>query len=257
MKKLIKGMKKIFKKESKRNIIEADDCELVKEVKKNFNHFERLFIHGSKEVFVDCIYAQATPGVIENVLLDLNDRIKIDPLNNKILNLGGGTDQITSILKYIGFDVYNLDIEVKDEDERNKQFDLNSNENLPYGQKYFDYVLCQEVIEHIENPWKLLRQIKTVLKDNGILILTTPNIQSLFSKKEFAKSGFFRWFTPDCFSYHINPIPKWEIELIAEKEGFSIEKVAGNGDYYFKSEHLGADSVIDNNEVLIFIMKNR
>lgn len=39
----------------------------------------------------------------------------------------------------------------------------------------FDVVLCSEVLEHLLKPHKALKESKRVLKNGGILILTTPN----------------------------------------------------------------------------------
>ncbi len=48
-----------------------------------------------------------------------------------------------------------------------------------------------EGIEHLENPYVFLREISRILKDGGLLILTTPNIVSLRSRIRFMGSGFF------------------------------------------------------------------
>jgi methionine biosynthesis protein metW len=40
----------------------------------------------------------------------------------------------------------------------------NLNEKLSYEDEYFDYVILTEVIEHLENPNDLLKEIHRVLK---------------------------------------------------------------------------------------------
>jgi 2-polyprenyl-3-methyl-5-hydroxy-6-metoxy-1,4-benzoquinol methylase len=50
---------------------------------------------------------------------------------------------------------------------------------LPVEDNIFDYVLCCEVIEHMElDPMFMISEINRVLKPGGTLILTTPNITS-------------------------------------------------------------------------------
>jgi ubiquinone/menaquinone biosynthesis C-methylase UbiE len=50
---------------------------------------------------------------------------------------------------------------------------------LPIESETFDYVLCCEVIEHMElDPMFMMSEINRVLKPQGTLILTTPNITS-------------------------------------------------------------------------------
>ncbi len=50
---------------------------------------------------------------------------------------------------------------------------------IPVPDETFDYVLCCEVIEHLElDPMFMMSEINRVLKPKGTLILTTPNITS-------------------------------------------------------------------------------
>jgi ubiquinone/menaquinone biosynthesis C-methylase UbiE len=52
-------------------------------------------------------------------------------------------------------------------------------QTLPIESESFDYVLCCEVIEHMElDPMFMMSEINRVLKPQGTLILTTPNITS-------------------------------------------------------------------------------
>lgn len=51
---------------------------------------------------------------------------------------------------------------------------------LPFRENCFDLVLCSEAIEHIPRWQEALRMVHLVLKDNGKLILTTPNLLSLY-----------------------------------------------------------------------------
>jgi 2-polyprenyl-3-methyl-5-hydroxy-6-metoxy-1,4-benzoquinol methylase len=43
---------------------------------------------------------------------------------------------------------------------------------------YFDVVVMEEVLEHLPNPFNLLLQVRRVLKGDGALFLTTPDIES-------------------------------------------------------------------------------
>jgi SAM-dependent methyltransferase len=54
------------------------------------------------------------------------------------------------------------------------------NDIFPYADGEFDLVIFAEIIEHLLNdPCKVLREIKRVLKPKGTLILTTPNVARL------------------------------------------------------------------------------
>lgn len=50
---------------------------------------------------------------------------------------------------------------------------------LPVEDETFDYILCSEVIEHMEqDPMFMLSELNRVLKPGGLMLLTTPNIAS-------------------------------------------------------------------------------
>src|SRR5207248_1308246 len=55
----------------------------------------------------------------------------------------------------------------------------------------FDAVLSIEGIEHLEDRFAYLREICRVLKPQGTLILTTPNIVGVRSRVRFLGSGFY------------------------------------------------------------------
>lgn len=45
---------------------------------------------------------------------------------------------------------------------------------LPFESDIFDGVLCNQVLEHVPEPARLIREAARVLKPNGVLLLTTP-----------------------------------------------------------------------------------
>lgn len=54
------------------------------------------------------------------------------------------------------------------------------NDQFPYANGEFDVVIFAEIIEHLLNdPCKVLREIKRVLKPGGVIIVTTPNVARL------------------------------------------------------------------------------
>jgi len=85
---------------------------------------------------------------------------------------------------------------------------------LPYPDDSFDLITFTEVIEHLENHRQALREIRRVLKQGGIVIVTTPNILNLKSRLRFLFFGFWNLFGPlhvlasEKYSTggHINPI---------------------------------------------------
>lgn len=50
---------------------------------------------------------------------------------------------------------------------------------LPFSNEYFDVVVAGEIIEHVFDTDYFLEEIRRVLKKNGLLLVSTPNIASL------------------------------------------------------------------------------
>lgn len=106
----------------------------------------------------------------------LKHEIKV---SSTILDIGGYDGYISYRLKKI---FPNLVITIVDTDELGlesaKSRGLNvicaSALELPIKDKEFDIVFCFDLIEHIKEDVKLLRELSRVLKDDGKIILTTP-----------------------------------------------------------------------------------
>lgn len=99
--------------------------------------------------------------------------------SSTILDIGGYDGYISYRLKKV---FPNLMITVVDTDEIGLELAKNRGLNvicasaleLPTKDKEFDIVFCFDLIEHIKEDVKLLREISRVLKDDGKIILTTP-----------------------------------------------------------------------------------
>ncbi len=52
---------------------------------------------------------------------------------------------------------------------------LASGEHIPFKDESFDFVACSDIIEHLENPTKMVGEVARVLKEEGIIYLTCPN----------------------------------------------------------------------------------
>lgn len=55
-------------------------------------------------------------------------------------------------------------------------------EKLPFEDGFFDLIIMGEVIEHLINPDFTIREIRRVLKEGGVLLLSTPNLASWYNR---------------------------------------------------------------------------
>lgn len=52
----------------------------------------------------------------------------------------------------------------------------NLEEDLDYSNNYFDYIILADVLEHLYDPWAVLKNIRKYLKKDGFLLASIPNI---------------------------------------------------------------------------------
>ena len=97
--------------------------------------------------------------------------------SGKILDLGCGRTPYF-LLHTLFSEKYGLDIDSEDKFSEIKigYFNFDKKEKIPFEENYFSVVTMLAVFEHISinNLEYLLREIKRILIDKGILIITTP-----------------------------------------------------------------------------------
>lgn len=56
--------------------------------------------------------------------------------------------------------------------------------NIPYPKSFFDAILMQDVLEHIQDAPEALKSVRDYLKPGGILLLTVPAVQALYCGRD-------------------------------------------------------------------------
>ena len=98
-----------------------------------------------------------------------------------------------------------------------------SAEDLPFVDNSFDVVIIKHIVEHLPNPEKAIAEIGRVTASNGILILATPNLDSLF--KPWKGEKWIGYQDPTHISLY--PPATW-LDWI-QKSGFSLMRVFADG----------------------------
>jgi 2-polyprenyl-3-methyl-5-hydroxy-6-metoxy-1,4-benzoquinol methylase len=104
------------------------------------------------------------------------------PAGAEVLDVGCGNGVISRSLGEKGFTVQGIDVSAKAIERArslnkysNVKFDVVSAEQLVANGQQYHAVICSEVLEHLNEPAKLLKVLHEILKENGVLIVTVPN----------------------------------------------------------------------------------
>jgi len=95
-----------------------------------------------------------------------------------------------------------------------------------FENRYFDYIIFGDVLEHLYDPKKTVRRYKNYLKDDGFIIASVPNLKYfrilidliLFDRFEYRDTGILD-------NTHLRFFTKKEIVKIFEDEGFRICRI--------------------------------
>lgn len=151
-----------------------------------------------------------------------------------ILDVGAGTGAFLSRLKAAGYSqLHGIDIALPAEPTPGVQFhelDLDTG-RLPFEDASIQLISSIEVIEHIENPGALFKELSRILAQDGVLLMTTPNVHSLEARIRFLLLGRLKQFDDLSDPTHMYPVflfafqrllGRYDLE-IAERWGFPVD----------------------------------
>ena len=98
---------------------------------------------------------------------------------------------------------------------------MDLNNPLPVAAGTYDVAIATEVIEHLENPRQVTRELYRVLKPGGTVILTTPNNESWRSLIALVVRGHYVLFDDSCYPAHITALLRKDFQRILTEAGFS------------------------------------
>ena len=154
----------------------------------------------------------------------------------KLLEIGCCGGEFLQLLQKMGWKVSGLEISKKaTKRAKDKGLDVkvhDANNKFPFKDNSFDVVVAGEIIEHTFDDVGFLDECYRILKKNGLLIITTPNLISL--KNRFLMLFGFnpRYVLGRC---HYRFYTKKVFEDIIKKSKFQKFKFSGNFVIYSKN----------------------
>jgi len=143
----------------------------------------------------------------------------------KFLDIGCSTGHFLNTAKEY-FDVLGIELAEWSANFARKTYNieiLNSTlENCHLQSSSFDVVTFFEVIEHLHDPLTFLKEVNRILKPDGILALSTGNVNSLEAKIRGEK---WYYFAP---KFHLYYFSIKTIKEILNQTGFRIIKITGS-----------------------------
>jgi 2-polyprenyl-3-methyl-5-hydroxy-6-metoxy-1,4-benzoquinol methylase len=134
----------------------------------------------------------------------------VDPTNEKWLH---------NIIKSKAKEVYGLDLEVSEEflkDSVHYKKVAAEHADFPVN---FDVIFAGDLIEHLVNPGLFLDACKKMLKEGGMLVLTTPNTFNLFNLVEKITK-----YDPTVNPDHTFYFNQKTLKVLLQKCGFEVNK---------------------------------
>jgi 2-polyprenyl-3-methyl-5-hydroxy-6-metoxy-1,4-benzoquinol methylase len=196
---------------------------------KNFNSFEEI--------------SSSMGIVVKDLLKEIKKTIVYSKISNmKVADIGGGYGSILNFLIGSSNEKHLIEISesaikiAKDAYNLGNTHIIDLTEQAYSENDYFDFVLCNEVVEHI-HPLKIdafLSNINHLIKPGGKIMISTPNIRSM-------TSFFLMLFGWNPLIYkmdntHICPFTPKELNIAMEKNGFKKVQLYTTKCLLFKTE---------------------
>lgn len=182
-------------------------------------------------------FKQLCPEVINEIKSEILNLLK-EFKAERILDIGcwDGEASIGYSEAARAREVYGIDINdemLKKARQKIKAYKVDlEREQFPFGDNFFDVIICNQVFEHIKNIFLPMDEMYRVLKPEGHLIFSVPNLASLHNR-------FLLLFglQPTCvrpIGPHIRGLTFLEAKkFVSINKLYKIEKITGCGFYPF------------------------
>jgi len=152
-----------------------------------------------------------------------------------ILDVGCGLGEFLIVARDAGWDAKGVELSKYSADIAKKKFKLDVfngrlddvNTTGKFKEK-FDVITMIEVIEHLPNPLENLKKCHELLKHQGIIVIQTGDVESLYSKIKGKN-----W--PYYLAGHLNYFSRRTLKRMLEKAGFEVIKIYSGDEISFRA----------------------
>lgn len=144
--------------------------------------------------------------------------------NGRLLDIGCSWGQYLARMAGYGWDVYGIEINKKAAEFAKNSLGLQNIHNGSFDDyecpdNFFDVINMSMVLEHIHGPVQCLQRINKLLKKDGQLIISVPDISG-FEAKIYGKYAYTLQ-----VPQHLNHFTPQTIKTMLYKTGFKVEKI--------------------------------
>jgi SAM-dependent methyltransferase len=139
----------------------------------------------------------------------------------RVMDLGCGAGDSVDLFRALDPEVDWVGVDIEDSHEvsgrtrADAEFVTFDGQRLPFEDSSFDLVYCKQVLEHVEHPHELLREVARVLRPGGLFAGSTSQLEAFHSR------SIFNW-TPYGFTVTAEEAGLEVVELRPVIDGLTL-----------------------------------
>jgi len=179
--------------------------------------YDKDYFNGKNSFFYSFGYARFSKTYFDNLFNPLKKYLQNHP-KGRGLDVGCAYGLLLQRFPE-SYEKFGIDVSehaVQEARDRNPGADIqqhSAEDDFPFPDNYFDTVICNDVLEHLENPAKALESIKRVVKKGGFVYLNIPNLN--WFRRVFC-------FGIDKIEHHVSLYPYAKVAKSIRSTGLEI-----------------------------------